>query len=250
MNYGYQNEYNFVELFNNKFLKELDENSKKFIKELFFNIIDDDEQIKCWKDKGLKKTDIYIKYKNYVKGVSLKCGKDNSVHNENIQNFKRFLEHLNIPYKVIDYYASYHYGYKKDENGKNDYSKLLSGNEYKELYQNQLDEFNKYINKTKIIVEMIDRYIVRGTNSDYDIDAFISGRVNNYVWLMKYDIYDLILSKRCLNFTSPHVACLTIGPKKRNLNHSSTHPQDRYLVCVIWNYIREDIENFKKANNL
>ena len=32
LNYGYQNEYDFVELFNNKYLYELDENSQKFLK--------------------------------------------------------------------------------------------------------------------------------------------------------------------------------------------------------------------------
>ena len=30
LNYGYQNEYDFVELFNNKYLYELDENSQSF----------------------------------------------------------------------------------------------------------------------------------------------------------------------------------------------------------------------------
>ena len=30
MNYGYQNEYDFVELFNNKYFSKLDENSKNF----------------------------------------------------------------------------------------------------------------------------------------------------------------------------------------------------------------------------
>lgn len=37
----------------------------------------------------------------------------------------------------------------------------------------------------------------------------------DYTWIMKYDIYDLILLKRSLNFTSPHIVCLTIGPKKK-----------------------------------
>ena len=34
-NYGYQNEYDFVELFNNKYFYELDNNSQLFLKELF-----------------------------------------------------------------------------------------------------------------------------------------------------------------------------------------------------------------------
>ena len=46
MNYGYQNEYDFVELFNGKYIYELDDNSQQFLKELFGDIMDDTELIK------------------------------------------------------------------------------------------------------------------------------------------------------------------------------------------------------------
>ena len=62
---------------------------------------------------------------------------------------------------------------------------------------------------------------------------------------MKDDIYDLVLSRRCLEFSSPYIACMTIGPKKRNLDGNSKHARECYIVCVRWNFIREDIINFK-----
>ncbi len=246
MNYGYQNEYDFVDLFNNKYLSELDNNSQKFLKDLFGEILDNKEPIKSWKNKMNQKADIFIKYKNYIKSVSLKCGKSNSIHHEQIQEFRRYLEKLQIPYNIIEKYVSYHYGYKKDFNGKTNYSISLSSEQYKELYQKELDIFNSSINKTRIIVDMIDRFIIRGRNSDYDIDALVCGTIDEYVWIKKYDLYDMILSKRCLDFTSPHIACLTIGPKKRNLNKDSKNAKDRYLVCIRWNFIKEDIIEFKK----
>ena len=170
------------------------------------------------------------------------------MHHEQIQEFKMYLEKLGIPYDVINKYVGYHYGYARDIDGGIDFSKLLSAEEYKNLYQNEINIFNNYINKTKIIVDMIDRFIVRGRNSDYDIDALICGTVSDYVWLTKYDIYDMILSKRCLDFTSPHIACMTIGPKKRNLEGNSKNIKDRYIVCIRWNFIRESIIEFK--NNM
>ena len=133
----------------------------------------------------------------------------------------------------------------KDKNGQTDFSNVLSAEEYKKLYQNEIDIFNQSINKTRIIIDMVDRFIIRGRNSDYDIDALICGTVNNYVWIMKHDLYDLVLSKRCLDFTSPHIACMTLGPKKRNLDGNSKNAKDRYVVCVRWNFLREDIINFK-----
>ena len=93
---------------------------------------------------------------------------------------------------------------------------------------------------------MIDRFIIRGRNSDYDIDSLISGTIDDYVWIMKYDLYDLILSKKETHYTSPHISCLTIGPKKRNIDGNSNNKKDRYLICVRWNFIKESIINFKK----
>lgn len=248
MNYGYQNEYDFVELFNEKYIDELDLNSQNFLNELFDNEIKNDEKIKSWKNKMMQKADIFIKYKNHIKGISLKCGNSNSMHHEQIQEFKSYLEKISIPFKVIDKYVNYHYGYKRNDDGKIDFSKRLSSDEYKILYQNELNIFNKTINKTRIIIEMIDRFVIRGRNSDYDIDALVCGTINDYVWISKYDLYDLILSKRCLDFTSPHIACMTIGPKKRNLNNDSKNFKDRYLVCIRWNFIKEDIIKFKNNN--
>ena len=46
------------------------------------------------------------------------------MHHEQIQEFKRYLENLGIPYKIIDKYVSYHYGYMRDKEGKIDFSRL------------------------------------------------------------------------------------------------------------------------------
>lgn len=245
MNCGYKNEEDFVELFNNKFFGDLDNNSQLFLKELFGEIMDNNEMIVSWKNRAVQKADIFIKYKNYVKSISLKCGNSNSIHHEQLQEFNRYLVKLGIPYKIIDKYTSYHYGYFKDENGNTDFSNRLSSTEYKSYYQKEIDIFNESINKTRLIVDMVDRFIVRGRNSDYDIDALISGTSDDYVWLLKHDIYDLVLSKRCLNFTSPHIACMTIGPKKRNINRDSKNNSDKYIVCIRWNFLKEDIICFK-----
>ena len=247
MNYGYQNEKDFVDLFNNKYFHELDLNSQKFLKELFGDVIDNGELILSWKNKMVQKTDVFIKYKNYIKNISLKCGNSNSVHHEQIQEFKKYLEKIGISFKTINKYISYHYGYMRDSDNKIDFSKSLSSEEYKAFYQDEIDEFNQSINKTKIIIDMIDRFIIRGRNSDYDIDALVCGTVDDYAWILKYDIYDLILSNKCLDFKSPHIACMTIGPKKRNLERNSKNAKERYIVCIRWNFIRENIIEFKKS---
>lgn len=247
MNYGYQNEKDFVDLFNRKRLCDLDANSQKFLCELFGENINNNELIVAWKNKMVQKTDIFIKYNNYIKNISLKCGNSNSMHHEQIQEFERYLGNIGIPYKIIDYYLGYHYGYALNSDGTRDYSRVLSAEEYKNKYQEKIDIFNETINKTKIIVDMIDRFIICGRNSDYDIDALVCGTIDDYVWILKYDLYDLILSKRSMEFTSPHIACLTLGPKKRNLDGTSKNAKDRYLLCVRWNFIKDSIIDFQSG---
>lgn len=246
MNGGYQNEKVFVNLFNKKYLYELDNKAQDLLKDLFENEIDNSEPIKAWKNKAVQKADIFIKYKNYIKGISIKSGHNNSIHHEQIQEFERYLAKLKIPYKVINKYIGYHYGYEKNENNEIDFSVKFNSEQYKSLYQNEIDIFNSYVNKTRIIVDMIDRFIIRGRNADYDIDALLYGTINDYIWIKKDDLYDLILSKRSLEFTSPHAACMTIGPQKRCIA-SDKNVKDKYLVAIRWNYLKEDIINYKNS---
>lgn len=248
MNYGYQNEVDFVKYFNNKYIDDFDLNSQKFLKELFDQEIDSNEIIKCYKNRMVQKADIFIKYKNFVKGISLKCGNSNSMHHEQVQEFKRYLGNIGIPYNIIEYYMSYHFGHKRDINNCPLIETKLSSEEYKKLYQDELDIFNKYINKTRIIVDMIDRFIVHGRNSDFDISALICGTVNNYIWILKDDIYDLILSKKSVYLTSPHISILTIGPKKR-LIESDTRVAEKYQVCIRWFNLEKDILEYKRDVN-
>ena len=59
-NYGYQNEKDFVALFNNKYFYELDYRSQSFIMELFNNVINNGEKIITWKNSINQKAYILI----------------------------------------------------------------------------------------------------------------------------------------------------------------------------------------------
>lgn len=246
VNYGFQNELDFIELFNGKYLNELGSREQEFLLDVFDGHIDSEEKIKAWKNRINQKTDFFIKYKTIIKSIGLKCGRDNSMHQELIQDFRFFLEQLRVPYKIIDLYANYHYGYGRDENGMKDYTFRLSSEQYKKLYQSEIDEFNKYINRSKFVIDFVDRFIIKGRNSEFGIDVLVEGKVDDYVWIKQLDIYDMFMSKRNDIYTSPHIANIFLGPKKRNLNDDSVNIKDRYQVCARWNSIREDILEYKK----
>ncbi len=242
---GYQNEIDFVNCLNRKYVSQLSNNMKDFLYDLFDNLNDSDYII-CWKNSINQKSDIFIKINKYVKGVSLKLGHDNSVHSESIQNFKIFLEDLEIPYKVINYYINYHYGIKKENDkviGK------YTAEEYKKSHIEELRILNKYLNRTKGIISSVDRFLVKSANSRYDISAIVSGNPNNFTWIKKDDLYDLVLSHQSDYTTTPHIGNLIIQPKIRNLSGNCKNPKDIFIVQIKWYLVFEDIENFKKRRN-
>lgn len=64
----------------------------------------------------------------------------------------------------------------------------LSATEYKKSYQNKIDLINKHFNKKDIIENAINRFILKGKNSDEEIDAIIYGIVEDFIWIKSEDI--------------------------------------------------------------
>lgn len=242
MNQGEKIEIEFVNEFNNKRINELNKCCREFILDIFEEV-DKDELIICWKDRNKQKSDIFIKIGKYTKGISIKSGNNNSMHAEPIEKFKLFLENINIPYKMIEVYRKYHFGVKYEDGiniGK------YSAKEYQEIHKDELNELNKHLNKTKNIINMVDRFIIKNPESKYDISALITGTPKKFVWLKKDDIYDFVLSFKNEKHNGPHVGNLFIQPKKRDLNNNEYKDKDIFQVQVKTFDLSDQIKAWKK----
>ena len=69
------------------------------------------------------------------------------MHHEPIQEFKRYLGNIGIPYKVIDKYVSYHYGYKKNNDGT--YTFVYNGYSHVTYKESQF-KLNCYVNDNSL----------------------------------------------------------------------------------------------------
>ena len=248
---GYNNEYNFVLEFNNKKVNELSIMCKELVYSIFNNIKDDD-LIKCWRNYYDQKTDVFLKIGKSVKGISIKMGSRNSVHEESISKFKKILIMHNIPKDIIYEYLKFHYADGTINNsGKN----RLSALEYKKNNQQQIDNINKYFNNSKIIFDAIDRFVLRGNNSIYSISAIVLGTPDDFLWLTKDDIIK-ILNKRCNDYcSSPHFSNLVCQSKNRCLNYNKKHERYRNYVQIKWyslfdNIIEQMNDNIINNKNL
>ena len=227
---GYQNEYSFVLEFNNKKVKELNPLLHDLVYSIFYDISEEDI-IKSWRNHYDQKTDILLKIGDAIKGISIKMGSRNSVHVESIWEFERFLLEHGIPRNVICKYLEFHYA---DGTINNSGSRRLSTKEYKKNNQNKIDKINEYFNNPEIISDAIDRFVLKGNNCDYSISAIILGEPNNFLWITKNDIIEILNSKTCKYCSSPHFSELICQPMNRCLNYNEKYEKFRRYIQIKW----------------
>lgn len=233
---GYDNEYEFVKYLNGKKVSDLNPLFGDFIGELF-KIKESNDIITCWRNHYPQKSDIFIKINGKIKGVSIKMGSRNSLHVERISDFIHFLIENGVGRELIISYLKYHYA-DGSTNGKGDFRMTVE--EYKLNNQGSIDLINKAFNEEKILTKAIDRFVLRGNNSKYLIDAIIYGEVNDFLWIMRDDIKKAIMDKNEYS-TAVHFGKMTCQPKNRCLNYNPKYEKDRFCVQIKWYSLFDDI---------
>lgn len=234
---GIDNEFEFVKYLNGKKVGELNPMFKGLIYDLYGEV-KENEIIRSWRNHYQQKTDFFIKINENIKGISVKKGIKNSVHVERITDFIHFLIENRIERDIVIKYLRYHYA-DGSTNGKG--TNRVSVQEYKKSHQLDIDEINKSLNQERILSLAIDRFITKGKNSNYYIDALIYGEVNDFFWILKNDIKELILSKKHQYSTGVHFGPISCQPKNRCLNYNEIYEKDRFCVQMKWYSLYDDI---------
>lgn len=234
---GFQNETSFIKNLNNKILKDIDFSLQLFLEDLFPNIKSND-LIKCYKNDELQKYDIFIKINTMIRRISIKKGVKNSVHSEPITEMIHFLIENKMPRNLVLEFLKYHYA-DGTTNGSGNHR--LSAMQYKEEHQKEIDKINEFINNEEILVKAIDRFIIKGRNSDEKIDAIIYGVPDDFIWIKREDIYKILLGKKDGYSSCIHFSSLTYQPMDRCLNHNLKYEKCRYISQIKWYNISDDI---------
>lgn len=234
---GFKNEYNFVLLFNNKKINELDILSQDLIYSIFYDV-DGEDVIKCWLNHYQQKGDILLSINGIIKSISIKMGAKNEVHTEHIHYFVEFLKENRMPSKVIKYYLEYHYA-DGTLSGKG--STRLSASEYKEHNQYKIDLINQYFSNIDFVNKAVDRFILKGNNCKYRVSGIIYGTPEDYMFVSANKILQLMLDNRNDYSTGVHVGSLFIQPQARDLKFTGKYDKERQLVQVKWFNIFDDI---------
>lgn len=234
---GFDNEFAFVKYLNGKQINELNPMMRELI-DVLFPYVNDNSIIKCWRNHYKQKSDIFIRINGLMKGVSIKKGIKNSVHVESIYSFIQFLIENGVDREIIDEYLKYHFA---DGSTDGTGGVRLSVEDYKKGNQDSIDKINEVFNDKKLLETSVRRFVTRGINSIYYIDALIYGEVDNFVWVTKDDIVDIVLAKKDMYSTAVHFGPLTCQPKTRCLNYNPKYENDRFFVQIKWYSLFDDI---------
>ena len=123
-------------------------------------------------------------------------------------------------------------------------NKRLSALEYKSLFQYDIDLINKVFNNEDLLKKAVNRFVIRGNNSSYDINALIYGEVDDFLFLTPDEIIDIVLSKKDIYSTAVHFGPLICQPKSRCLNYNPLYEKDRFCVQIKWYSLNDDIIEF------
>ena len=171
-NKGIANEINFATSMDKKTVKELNENYKDMLHALFKNLKEDD-YIECWKSKFKEKADIKIRINGNIKGISIKMGENNSVHQEHINSFSNYLLNIGLSNEIVDKTRAYIFGMI---NGVQ-----VNAETYKKRRYNDIIEIENSLSDIYIKICLIIRFLFRGKETlFYDADAIIHGTPDNF----------------------------------------------------------------------
>lgn len=234
---GYKNEEEFAEYLNGKNFGRIYPVFQELLYKLYGKI-DFDDTITCWVNKSKRKADIYIKVNNYVRGISIKKGVKNSVHVESIEEFVSFLKNMKVNNEVINKFLKYHYA---DGTTNGTGKKRISSMEYREKYQEDIDYINKEFNKEEYIDKFINRFVLQGNKSEYEVDAIIYGVVDDFIWITNKEIKYIIKNHLYDIVSSLHISCLSIQPMARNLNYNPKYEFARNYIQIKWYNLADQI---------
>lgn len=234
---GFQNELEFVYALNNKKFQNISFTLQEFLLALYGNI-KPNEIIYVKLNYEKQKSDMSIWVRDIEKRVSIKKGIKNSVHVESLNSFIQFLKIHKMPSELIEKLLYYHYGDGTiNGTGKN----RVSSEEYRKLHQSEIDEINAFFNRKDIIKEAINRFVLIGNCDTKSIDVILYGVVEDFLWITKEEINEVILSNHNIRASGVHFGSLFYQPMTRCLNYNSKYEKMRHNIQIKWYHLSDDI---------
>lgn len=244
--YGIELEIDIAKTLDGKKYCELTKEWKYRIKQLFHNnTFSQLDVIHAYKYyDSYAKPDIVIEVNGMSRKISVKCGKNPSVHMEELGDFLKFLLKIGVPDRIVRIIEFYHYG---KSNKLSNRGKPFSREELISDFGEYLVEVNDYFDTHPEIVKyIIYRTVIKGVRKADPIDAIFYGNVENGFIITTHEIYDLILKEDKPTLMAPHFRGLVYQPSGRKVGSvDSRYSRIKWTILPVL-YYSEDFRSTHK----
>ncbi|HLD55739.1 MAG TPA: hypothetical protein VJB35_05760 [Candidatus Nanoarchaeia archaeon] len=239
---GFDNETQIKEEINEKIYPDLNTTFKRIIKESFSNYRD--SRIICKKEGGPNKSDLLIEMNKSKKQIrlSIKKGSGNSVHQEPIEDFLKYLEEeFNISENLKNDFRLFIWG-DDTLNGKGEKKDRLSATDFKKKFPEVVKRLASFMHLHR--KKFIERFVVLGPKSNQKPDYIYYGDFKKGYWSKSNDVIEY-LSKSNSKSAIP-VGKLTFQAWNRAIREDSKSEKKRGVIQLKWPTIKEDLIKLMK----
>lgn len=210
---GLQNEEDIIKYLNGKTLASLNEKWKQHILIMFpFATFEDVILARKFPDHKAK-PDIILKIRHTCVYVSVKSGKNPSIHQEDFFSFSRFLSRIPVDNKILRVIQFYHFGETKKLNNN---GKPFTREELQSKFSRYITWANMNLNDPKIIEEVIYRAVIKGADKHRTgIDFLYYGSLQEGILLSKEEIYTSVRQSMDSKDRPIHFGALNYQPAGR-----------------------------------
>lgn len=250
--HGNKNEKNLVEALNNKKIKNLNSNLKKFIQYICVEkeIVCDDETIvtALYEKNNKLKQDIYIIINQEKFGISLKMGVGNSTHQEKIEDFISYLKlTFNVSEELCNEWRFFIWADGTfDGSGSQVKNKdgiiisRFSSKKYKKEYPEKLEKLQKFLNLYE--KSLVERFLFLGRHNS-NVDFLYHGTTLDGTWISKDKIIDFQLKNPSRNDRKQRktLSVGRLGIQSWNISQKGTSEKKRGELQAKYSTMAEDI---------
>lgn len=240
-------EQELIRAINNKKFKELSNNCKYIVREIF-PFPDDESMVYCVHAADYTKPDIIITMNGESHYVSIKTGSAIGVHQELIYNFCDFLRKLGISEETITTILLFHYG---DGTIDGTGQIRLPHEHLSYLYADRVKRANYELNRDKAIVKLvIDRLLFKGAKEENIPAEYIyHGNLDYGVIASKTQIMKHIDRKAWSYITRFHIGPICFRPHARYVDRPVKDKWSRDKADFEWFKMYNDIEYISRRYN-
>lgn len=235
---GLKNEEDIIEYLNTKSFSSLNEKWQKHIKTMF-PFVEDDDVIYARKFPDHKsKPDAIIKVRHTCEYLSIKSGRNPSVHQEDYFVFQNFLKRIGVSEQVLRTIYFFHFGETKKLNNN---GQPFTKEQLEENYSEYFLKASQKLDDKKIIEDIIYRTVIKGADQKRNALTYLYfGNVEQGFLLSKEDIYTLVLRYRN-HKSSIHFGGLNYQPGGRNRTRADyRYVRIKWPILSPMYYLNED----------